>query len=575
MTTIGGLLDTSRQALNAQTQSIRVTGDNIANVNTPGYTRRRGDLVTRNAQGAGGVEVGTGVVFDRSVRITDKFLNDELTSRISDTAYAEIRDELLSRAESPFSLDGATGRIGFQFNEFFGALEDLQTNPADIPLRTQAIQKGSDLVNSIRESYNQVASLQREADERIEILIEDANRLTASIAAVNFEITKADTSQQEALTLRDQRDKLVNDLGKLISFESVENSDGTLLLYVQNGFPLVNGSSSRDLTFQADATLPPGLDGNPLRQIGYEVAPGVVQDLTNVLSSGTGEIGGLLSLRGVQNATDTTTFDTEGDLVDIATHIEYITRDLLTRFNFRYLGGNDDAADFFGDEIPDNPPGTSPEFNASALDLDGNSVATVGDQPTHFALFSFEGAAAQVAAIGANGDISGDGVPTTADLATLETSTNISSFSRILTFNVSDEREFATARDLDPAAGSLDWAPGDSSNIDELLGQRNITRNYGYLGLNRPEPIVLNSTIEGLYGLVTSKAGGLSARAADDAEVFQQREAQVRELQQSVSGVNLDEEFAKLINFQRGFEAAARMIRVGDELFNEILALLG
>ena len=78
-----------------------------------------------------------------------------------------------------------------------------------------------------------------------------------------------------------------------------------------------------------------------------------------------------------------------------------------------------------------------------------------------------------------------------------------------------------------------------------------------------------------MYGLLTSQAGGLAARAADDAEIYSQRESQVRELQQSVSGVNLDEEFAKLINFQRGFEAAARMIRVGDELFSQILGLLG
>ncbi len=572
MTTISALLDTSRQALNAQTQSIRVTGDNIANVNTPGYTRRRGELTTRPGVGVG-AEVGTGVNFERSVRIVDKFLNEELNARISDTAFAEIRDEFLSRAESPFSLDGAAGRIGFQFNEFFGALEDLQTNPADIPLRTQVIQKGSDLVNSIRESYNQIGSLQREADDRLDILLQDANRLTSQIASVNFEITKADTSQQEALTLRDQRDRLVNDLSELVSFEQVENNDGTLLLYVSNGFPLVNGTSSRDLLFLGDAANPPGLDGNPLRQIVYEVAPGVTQDLTDILRSGTGEVGGLLSLRGVQTSTDTSTFDTDGDLVDVATYIEYTSRELLTRINFQYLGGAADPATLTGG---DEDSTTAAFYDPSALDLDGNPANTVGEQTTAYALFSFNGA---LGIVGAQGDAyaggTDDGVPTLNDLNDIVANSTISSFSRILTFNLSDEREFAAARDRDPADASLDVAPGDAVNVDKLLEERSRQRDHSYLGLNRADNVTVNTTLEGLYGLTTSFVGGISARAADDVDVFQQRESQVRELQQSVSGVSLDEEFSKLINFQRGFEAAARMIRVADELFAQILQLLG
>ncbi|MCB0323361.1 MAG: flagellar hook-associated protein FlgK [Bdellovibrionales bacterium] len=565
MTTIGGLLDTAKRALNTQTQAIRVVGDNIANVNTPGYSRRRGDIVTEPAAGAVGVEVGLGVNLDRSVRIVDEFLNKELGVRISDRAFAEIRDEILKRAESSFALDGATGRVGYQFNDFFAALEDLQTNPADIPLRTQVIQKGSDLVNSIRQTYNQLASLQREADQRTGILIEDVNRLTRSIATVNFEITKADTSNQEALTLRDQRDQLMRDLSELVSFNSVENTDGTILIYLQNGFPLVNGSSNRDLAFSVDSTLPPGLDGNPIRQVTFEFNPGpppIYQDLTNVIAQGQGEIGGLLALRGVQTAAPgATTFDADGELVRLATRIEYMTRDLLTRFNTEYLG----LADV------DGVPAT---LEVAAYDLDGNAPTTVGDQASIYALFSFEGLTNIAPAVY---DADSDGVPELTDLDNIIANVpSVSSFSRILTFNVSDEREFAAGRDVDTTTNGVQVATGDASNVNGVLSLRRNAVNYNDLGaLSGNQVTYASTTIEDLYGLTASNVGALSARAADDVTIFGDREAQVRELQQSVSGVNLDEEFAKLINFQRGFEAAARMIRVGDDLFTQILQLLG
>ena len=78
-----------------------------------------------------------------------------------------------------------------------------------------------------------------------------------------------------------------------------------------------------------------------------------------------------------------------------------------------------------------------------------------------------------------------------------------------------------------------------------------------------------------MYGLTVSYVGGASARAQNDLAIYKDRETQVKELQQSFSGVNLDEEFAQLVKYQQAFQASSRLIKTGSQLTDEILQLLG
>lgn len=546
---IGSLLDTSRRALNAQSSSIAVIGDNIANVNTNGYTRRRAELVSTVGAAGGGFEIGSGVEVKNIVRITDQFLNRDLVGRIGDSAKAEIKSEFLERAEAPFNLEVNPVRINFQLNAFFSSLQDLQANPADISLRTQVLQSGNNLGVLINETYNSLAKLQREADDRIGVVISDVNRLTSSIAEINGQISRSESSDQQALTLRDQRDQMLRDLGKFVSFNTIEDSNKQVSVYLSNGFSLVSASNSFNLevtsspSFEPAGGYPPGLDGGSLRHIVHDFGGGSHGDLTQIINSGSGELGGLLEIRGTQSATDVNSFDTTGPLVEVAAQIELIARDLLTRFNFEYLG-------------PDEDSGTA-GHQPSSFDLDGN-------QPNPFGLFSFVGAAA-----GNNfGDVNGDGIPSDADLNALMASSAIGSFAGRIFFNVDSERGFAAARDLDPADGSTSWLAGDSSNIVALINLRDANQTYTLGSYST------TTTIDVLYSLSVANIGAKSARSKDDLNIALAREAQINELQQSVSGVNLDEEFALLIKFQRAFQGAARLIRIGDDLSTEIINLI-
>ncbi|HQH26016.1 MAG TPA: flagellar hook-associated protein FlgK [Oligoflexia bacterium] len=549
------LLETSRHALSVYTQAIRTVGDNVANVNTEGYSRRRADLVTTGVVGPQSARTGTGVDIQSITRIVDQFLNSELVNRMSERARAEVRNEFMTRAERPFALDNQPGSLSYELNAFFGSLQDLTANPADIPLRTQVLESGGKLAEAIRQSYAEIAQLQREADNRLNVLVGEVNRLTGTIADLNYQITTNEYSaNQEALTLRDAREIALRELGELISFKTVEDANGHVMVYLQNGFALVSGIDNRELEFNTDpsfapaAGFPQAMDGGLLGSIVYAYPGGAEDlDLTEFLANGGGEVAGLLSLRGVNStAAGQTTFDADGDLVRIGARIEALARDLLVRFNTEYLGPDEDS--------------TTAGFQPSARNLDGNA-------PDAFGLFSFA-----EADTGNNfGDINSDGLPTTADLTAL-VAAGVFSFARNINFRPSTEREIAAARDIDPTDGTVSWAPGDASNIEALLTQRDALFSYATYNVGE---VSETAKIDDFLNVTYSTVGSISRRTQDDHKFYAAREEQVAELQSNVSGVNLDEELSKLISFQRGYQAAARLIGIADELIADLLGTVG
>jgi len=537
---VASLLDVSRRALFAQTQAIRVLGSNIANVNTPGYTRRKAEMQALQPSNVGDdAAFGTGVEVSKVVRVVDTFLNRELETRINQRAKFSVRDELLLRAEQSFSLESAPGKIGNELSEFFSVFADLAQDPANIALRTQVIEQGNLLTGAINSTYDNLASLQREADSRLGVLVEDVNRISAQIASLNVQIASVEVSNQESLTLRDQREQLLRELSERIEFDTVDNGDGTILVSLSSGFALVTSTGNNNLEFTRSPDFAPvggfetGLDGAGLGYIVYDfdkTAGTAHVDLTNTIARGGGEIAGLLTFRGTPAAGDTSPFDNDGTIVEIAARVEALARDLLTRFNLSYLG-------------PDENTTTPLVHNPSVADLNGN----IPTSP--YALFSAPGLVDD-----------GDGFPD--DLAS-----NVS-YARNISFGITDPSTLAVALDLNPANGATSFAPGDGSNIENILAVRSTANPYALGSFSA------TLTIDELYDNTVSFVGGVKNTAEREFFVARDRESQVRELQASVSGVSLDEEFANLINFQRAFEASARIIRVGDELLAQILGII-
>jgi flagellar hook-associated protein 1 FlgK len=532
------ILNNAISSLTAQQALISNSANNIANVNTPGFTRRQVELQTRTeaGSGTGGIQIGSGVEVSDVKRISDTFVEELLRTATGKMAQTKINDDYLNRVQQLFSLNGTGATIGSAVNDFFSSLNQLSLNPANVDLRQNVIQRGDDLVSSIRNVFTTVAQIQKDLNDRLPSEVETVNVYARQIAALNGMIGQTEASGQTAIEQRDQRELLLQRLAEKVQYKLVDNKNGMYSVFLENGFPLVNEATSRELSVTAaptfgGSTLPPSLSGETLNYVVYDYgtsgAPSHV-DLTQVIKAGSGSLGGILQMRGYAAVTNTSSFQADGMLVAIASRVEALTRSLLVDVNRTYLG-----------DTPGN-----------AGDLNGNS-------PGAFGLFDFT-------STGVKDD--GDGIPEYSDLT--NPALSIDNFSSILRLGVTDPAEFAAARDLDPTVGTTLFQPGDGRNAQALarLRSSNLTFSVGAFSFR--------GTFDELYNSTVSYVGNAKNSAEINARVAEQNFNAASNRRDEVSAVSLDEEFANLIKYQKAFQASARMIKTAGELLDQIVSLI-
>lgn len=539
------ILGNSVSAMTAQQALLANASNNIANVNTPGYTRREIDIQTRaDPMTVDGVlRIGSGVQLGEIRRITNTFLESSLRASAAKQGKAEVRNEYLGRVENVFSLSGPQSTIGSALNDFFSAVNQVSANPADLDARLGVMQRGEDLVTAIRVGYQEIADAQTELDQRVYQEVDSINSITRDLATLNSLVAQREAVGVSAVDERDQRDLLLGKLAGKVSFKTLELPNGMINAYLDNGFPLVSEATARQLTATtspsfATGPMPPSLAGGILSYVtfnfGSDAAPAHL-DLTQMLKNGEGSLAGILQLRGYADVSNTSAFQADGELVQMASRIEAMTRTLLTTVNQEYLG-------------PDEHPGTG-VYEPSSADLNGNP-------PPVFGLFDFVYSGIK--------DADGNGYPTGVDL----TASGIDAFSRVLTLGFSRAEEFAAGRDANPTGGVREVAPGDGANARALTALRNqpLTFVQG--------PVSFVGTFDEFYSQSVSTVGNLKASAQAEYEVARQSYTVASVKRDEFSSVSLDEEFANVIKFQKAFQASARMIRTASEMIDTIVGLL-
>ncbi|MCI5064697.1 flagellar hook-associated protein FlgK [bacterium] len=549
------IFNNANSALAAQQAIIATTGNNIANVNTEGYSRRVVNLETNVGLGggAGGFQIGNGVTIGDITRISDEFLEGLTRDASSSASFYETQRDFLARVEPLFSLTDDVNSIGSTMTQFFDSLENLSLNPASTELRTDVLERGEDLVESIRTTYNTIAALQSEAEARIESELDSINGLTAEIAELNGMISSNEATGGVAGDERDKRSLLLEQLAEKISFQQVEAADGEVTLSLSNGFPIVNGVQSRTLELTDAPSFitgsgPEKLDRTSMKFIVFDYdtsASGTAHlDLTSALAGGEGSLGGLLAIRGVSASTDTNPFQATGALPELAGRVEAITRDLLTRFNERYRG-------------PEATANPTAGFDPSAVDLNGNN-------PALFGFFQVEGITVN--------DADSNGVANALDLNAVVTAGTTTNFSSLLQLTVTTPEGIAAGRD---AVNGTDISPGNADNLtgaNGLIALKTATANFASDGSST---FTRNSvTYNELYNETVGRTGNLRARAETKFSVAQDTYITTRARRDEVSAVSLDEEFTSLITFQKAFEANARIIRTAQELLDVIIGLI-
>ena len=527
---INSMLSIGKDALIMNQYALSIVSDNIANINVEGYARQRVEEETIGCDIA--VKGGNGLkLTSMGARIADikRFSNSLLDGQIRDAGgdnayYTELQDAANVIENLLNELDGSSGLNG-AFNEFYSALNDMASNPADLATRAVVVQKAQNITIKFNqyaktletERKNQIGS--SDSPESVygsvaSSRVSAVNDLLDAITEVNLNIARFSSSTNSASALVDQRTSLLQELATYIPIEVNENQINGTCNVSFNGNILISGGiqkQSFDIQATGDADNPAKIllvdqDGNE-KDITSDIKTGSL-GASIQLGSATGDA---LSYAKVLNKLDT-----------LAAEFAKAFNDVQT-----YVNASEGKAAL-----------------SMQLDASGNKIL-------------------KDATIDGSGNLisSNDNLFETSDGSSTITARNITFSSTI----AADPYGIAAALgDVNATTGVVEnkLAVGDNQSILDML----TLRNKGFANLDGNTFDSYLTAMVNDIGVKTSTANSLADSADSSLK-------QLLETKTSLGGVNLDEELVDLIRYQRAYEAAARVFNVASEVMKTLVYL--
>jgi len=360
-----GILEIGRTALAAQTAAIGVAGENIANVNTPGYTRQTAVLATAPVSSDQNPAIGNGVVVAAVQRTYDRFLQSQINTANSASGEKSVVQSSLQRIEPLFSDLSDTG-LGTSMQNFFSAWQDLAMNPQGAAERQSVLAKAQTLVDDFHQISDSLNAVKQNAQQSLTAVTSGINSTVAQIAALNGQIRTAQQGGGNTNQLQDSRDLLIQDLSLKVGITTLEQSDGTVNVSLSRGPQLVAGDRPATLSLRDD----PANSGFS-RIILNPPGGGTGTDITPLVSGtdGTaGELGGTLFVR--------------DSLVNgFLAHLDELADALATQVNAVHAAGfglsGVTGVNFFTPPAAPVPPATFAAGSSSAIALNVTSTADI------------------------------------------------------------------------------------------------------------------------------------------------------------------------------------------------------
>ncbi len=276
----GGILSIARGALSASQAAVQIASHNIANANTPGYSRQREVLSTSAPEHTPLGIFGTGVTLSTVQRLRDGMLDQEFRNGSAQSSASSMRSELLQRVETVFSEPSDTG-LSFALDQFYNAWSDLASNPSNASAKTVVQQRGSALAAIFNGIAGQLDRISAETIDRAQASLGDINRIALQVADLNRQIVPMESAGDTAGDLRDQRDMLLDTLGKLATVRVIDRPDGSNQVLLGT-LSLVDGNSAKQLqlsTTSGSLSLQVVGSADNVRNIGGSL--GALQDVHN------------------------------------------------------------------------------------------------------------------------------------------------------------------------------------------------------------------------------------------------------------------------------------------------------
>ncbi len=247
---LSNLLTIGKSALSTSQAWVTVTGNNIANADTEGYTRRY--VVQKEAATVtlGNNQYGLGSNAEQVLRYFDKFLEDAYLNESTVSSRWTEQDNIMATLESIFNEANTTG-LADTLDKFFNSWQKLALYPEDPAVRTSVLTYGQTLDDMFESMYRSVKSVQEEMDISIADTVTRVNEITKAVANINKKIGESTISQvTNPNGLYDQRDALVEELATLVNIKTIDNGAGDYRVQLDTGQPLVESLTTYDLEFQ-------------------------------------------------------------------------------------------------------------------------------------------------------------------------------------------------------------------------------------------------------------------------------------------------------------------------------------
>jgi flagellar hook-associated protein 1 FlgK len=314
MGSLYGALSIATSALGAEQGALDATTNNVANVNTPGYSRLQPVLVESSPIEVGSLSYGTGVTLEKLQSLRDPILQTRIQQETQQQGQLNASLTAMQQAQTQFTT--SSGDIGTEISNFFSSLNQISADPTNLSLRQGALTAAGNMATAFNNVANSLTTQQSNLDSNVTQDVAQINVLTGQIATLNTQIGELPGGNQNASALLDQRDVLIGNLSSLVDVSSIQSNNG-LTLTTSNGTALVVGGQSFALNTQTNAS---GLQD--VYSQGADITADLTSgDLAGVLQARDQTIPGLLSnldtlAAGISNALNTANqqgFDLNGN----------------------------------------------------------------------------------------------------------------------------------------------------------------------------------------------------------------------------------------------------------------------
>ena len=563
---LNATLATARQSLDVFSTGIQVAGQNIANASTPGYIREELQLETGITYRSGSLVLGTGVVAAGVQQQIDQFLEQRIHSANAEVSTATVKETIFKQLEGEIQELGEAD-LSTALTDFTDALQELATQPESVSFRELVINEGTNLTRDIRSLYYRVDDIRHSKSSQIRDLVAEANSLIEQIDQLNAKIVDlelAGHSPSDAGAARSERYEAMTRLSEIIPIRYREQPTGAVDVFAESHY-LILGNTTQELVIR---TTGPNIDefrielsasGHDIARAGGELR-GVIAGRDEILS-------GFLDQLDQFASTLISQFNQHHSSGEGLQGYSSVTSGNLVSNSAVPLNQESSGLSFapqhgsFEIKIVNQQTGIA-ETTTIPVDLDGTGT----DASFEDIRIALDGIANLTATISPKGELQIDATSgyefrfandTSGLLASLGVNTF---FSGTNAGDIDISESLRTNSNL--LATSQGGGPSDGRNLVGLLDF-----------LDQPAVELNELSLNGFYEQAISQVAQNSASESALAKGFSTFRESLRSQQQQFIGVSLDEEAIKVLELQRGYQAAARIVSTVNELFAVLLNL--